>query len=230
LWQDHGLVFPSQAGTPMNADNFVKRSFKPLLKRTGLPQIAFHDLRHTFASLMLLNRAPQSRTGNDRAYSNKHYPGHLLLCTPGYAGRGGQVLRITLLLMGYCQTSVKKGRGMSPGPFTFLSFTCKTGGYLGALGRTRTCEVLIRSHFRSRTRADTEGHRETKLRFYRRYGSLGETRRDKKRHPIAVNTRIIKYTLGPKIVKPLMCFRNKTRGNGIAPLHAQALAKCARVF
>ena len=56
LWQDHGLVFPSQAGTPMNADNFVKRSFKPLLKRTGLPQIAFHDLRHTFASLMLLNR------------------------------------------------------------------------------------------------------------------------------------------------------------------------------
>ena len=24
LWQDHGLVFPSQVGTPMNPDNFVK--------------------------------------------------------------------------------------------------------------------------------------------------------------------------------------------------------------
>jgi integrase len=56
LWQDHGLVFPSQVGTPMHPDNFVKRSFKPLLERAGLPRLAFHDLRHTFASLMLLNR------------------------------------------------------------------------------------------------------------------------------------------------------------------------------
>lgn len=36
-WQDHGLVFPSQVGTPMNPDNFVKRSYKPLLERAGLP-------------------------------------------------------------------------------------------------------------------------------------------------------------------------------------------------
>ena len=36
----------------------------------------------------------------------------------------------------------QKGRGMSPGPFTFLSFACKTGGYLGALGRTRTCAFI----------------------------------------------------------------------------------------
>ena len=27
--------------------------FKPLLKRTGLPQIRFHDLRHTCATLLL---------------------------------------------------------------------------------------------------------------------------------------------------------------------------------
>src|SRR5215208_1758284 len=30
------------------------------------------------------------------------------------------------------------------------------------LGRTRTCDLLIRSHFRSETRADTEGQAETK--------------------------------------------------------------------
>ncbi len=36
-WRDHGLVFPSQVGTPMNPDDFIKRSYKPLLKRAGLP-------------------------------------------------------------------------------------------------------------------------------------------------------------------------------------------------
>ena len=29
------------------------RSFKPLLKRAGLPPIRFHDLRHTAATLLL---------------------------------------------------------------------------------------------------------------------------------------------------------------------------------
>jgi integrase len=55
LYSDQGLVFPSQAGTPMNARNLTARSFKPLLTRAGLPDIRFHDLRHTFATIMLQN-------------------------------------------------------------------------------------------------------------------------------------------------------------------------------
>jgi integrase len=31
----------------------VRRSFKPLLKEAGLPDIRFHDLRHTAATLLL---------------------------------------------------------------------------------------------------------------------------------------------------------------------------------
>ncbi len=58
-WQDHGLVFPSQVGTPMNPDNFVKRSYKPLLERARLPQMPFHCLRHTFATLMMPNGHPK---------------------------------------------------------------------------------------------------------------------------------------------------------------------------
>jgi integrase len=54
-YQDGGLVFASHRGTPMNAKNLTARSFKPLLKRAGLPDIRFHDLRHTFATLMLQN-------------------------------------------------------------------------------------------------------------------------------------------------------------------------------
>lgn len=47
------LVFPSTAGTPMKADNLRKRNLKPDLARAGLPELTLHELRHTFASIML---------------------------------------------------------------------------------------------------------------------------------------------------------------------------------
>ena len=37
----------------MARQNLASRSFKPLLKRSGLPPIRFHDLRHTCATLLL---------------------------------------------------------------------------------------------------------------------------------------------------------------------------------
>jgi integrase len=52
-YQDHGLVFATYTGTPVNPENLVKRSFKPLLERAGLLEIRFHDLRHTCATLLL---------------------------------------------------------------------------------------------------------------------------------------------------------------------------------
>ena len=53
LYQDHGLIFSSENGTPLNPENLVKRSFKLLLKKADLPEIRFHDLRHTCATLLL---------------------------------------------------------------------------------------------------------------------------------------------------------------------------------
>lgn len=52
-WQDHGLIFATHKGTPLDAQNVVNRSFKPLLRRAGLPDIRWHDLRHTCATLLL---------------------------------------------------------------------------------------------------------------------------------------------------------------------------------
>jgi integrase len=52
-WQDNGLVFTNSKGTPLDAQNVVNRSFKPLLEQAELPTIRFHDLRHTCATLML---------------------------------------------------------------------------------------------------------------------------------------------------------------------------------
>lgn len=53
LWQENGLVFPSQVGTPIGGRNLI-RHFKIRLKRAGLSStFRFHDLRHTCATLLL---------------------------------------------------------------------------------------------------------------------------------------------------------------------------------
>ena len=53
LNQAGGLVFSTQTGTLINPSNLRNRSFKPLLKRAGLRNMCFHDLRHTCATLLL---------------------------------------------------------------------------------------------------------------------------------------------------------------------------------
>ena len=47
------LIFPNKAGGPINHNNLVNRHFNPTLKAAGLPIIRFHDLRHTYASLLI---------------------------------------------------------------------------------------------------------------------------------------------------------------------------------
>src|SRR5215218_7547409 len=53
LYRDDGLVFTSGVGTLINPSNLRRRSLAPLLQRAELPQIRFHDLRHTCATLLL---------------------------------------------------------------------------------------------------------------------------------------------------------------------------------
>jgi integrase len=52
LWQNLDLVFPNLLGRSRGSSN-VSRNLHQLLDRAGLPQIRFHDLRHTAATLML---------------------------------------------------------------------------------------------------------------------------------------------------------------------------------
>ena len=47
-------VFPSPTGDPMSPDS-VLHMLHRVLKRAGLPEVRFHDLRHTFATLALQN-------------------------------------------------------------------------------------------------------------------------------------------------------------------------------
>ena len=53
LWQDHDLVFPSRFGTPLDPRNAL-RAFVAVARRAGLEGVGLHTLRHTSASLMLV--------------------------------------------------------------------------------------------------------------------------------------------------------------------------------
>jgi integrase len=78
-WQEHGLLFPSENGTPIQPRNLI-RHFKIALEHAKLPNIRFHDLRHTAASLMDLDGVPtsvvQSLLGHSDATMTRHYSGH----------------------------------------------------------------------------------------------------------------------------------------------------------
>jgi len=51
-WQENDLIFSSPTGNPLHS-RYVYQDFKNMLKKAGLPDMRFHDLRHTAATLML---------------------------------------------------------------------------------------------------------------------------------------------------------------------------------
>ncbi len=75
------MIFPSSMATPMDPSNMY-HNFKKLLKISGLPDIRFHDLRHTAATLMLQQginpKVVQERLGHsDISLTLNTYP-HVL--------------------------------------------------------------------------------------------------------------------------------------------------------
>ena len=47
------LVFPSDVGGPLDGENFRHRVFVKTIEKSDIPRFRFHDIRHTFASLLL---------------------------------------------------------------------------------------------------------------------------------------------------------------------------------
>ena len=58
LWQDHGLVFASAVGTPLDNHN-VRREFRVITEAAGLGTTWVpRELRHTFVSLLSAHAVP----------------------------------------------------------------------------------------------------------------------------------------------------------------------------
>jgi len=82
---DLDLVFPNGAGKPENHGNMLRRGFYPTLRKAGIRKIRFHDLRHTYASLLIRqNEHPkyiQSQMGHSSIKVTMDIYGHLMEAT-----------------------------------------------------------------------------------------------------------------------------------------------------
>jgi len=53
FWQEHDYVFCTPLGTHIHPGHDILEEFKKLLKKASLPDIRFHDLRHSAATMLL---------------------------------------------------------------------------------------------------------------------------------------------------------------------------------
>lgn len=79
---ERNLIFCNREGNPIDANNMVKREFYPALERAGIRRIRFHDLRHTYASLLIAQgeniKFIQSQLGHSSAKTTLDRYGHLM--------------------------------------------------------------------------------------------------------------------------------------------------------
>lgn len=105
---ERDFVFRSQAGGPIDPDN-VDRAFKRYLTLAGLPEIRFHDLRHTHASLLIAAnvhpKAIQVRLGHSSITVTMDRYGHLM--PSAFEGVGE---RLEALLQGNRKATEPAGR------------------------------------------------------------------------------------------------------------------------
>lgn len=55
VWNDYDLIFCNREGLPLDMQNLTYRYFRPILKKAKLKQIRLYDLRHTHATLLLID-------------------------------------------------------------------------------------------------------------------------------------------------------------------------------
>ena len=51
-WKEHGLVFTSRYGGPIDSGHLDTRALKRYLKKAGLPSMPFHNLRHSVGTAL----------------------------------------------------------------------------------------------------------------------------------------------------------------------------------
>lgn len=81
IWEENDLIFTTKKGTPIRQRNLYTQ-FKSLLQKSDLPNIRFHDIRHTAATIMLNNGIPiltvSRRLGHSKPSITLDVYGHLI--------------------------------------------------------------------------------------------------------------------------------------------------------
>lgn len=77
-----GILFPSRCGNPTTSYVGNKTALQPALEAAGLPKIRLHDLRHTYASILIANRESlkyiQRMLGHESVNTTVDTYGHLI--------------------------------------------------------------------------------------------------------------------------------------------------------
>ena len=79
---ENDLVFPNPEGKPQNHTRMLRKSFHPTLIRAELPRMRFHDLRHTYASMLIEQgeniKYVQAQLGHSSIHMTLDVYGHLM--------------------------------------------------------------------------------------------------------------------------------------------------------
>jgi integrase len=83
LESTNGLVFHTRTGKQINRSTLARNSLKPALEKAGITKhIRFHDLRHTFASILIDQKHPETYIAEQMGHSSsdvtRRIYGHLI--------------------------------------------------------------------------------------------------------------------------------------------------------
>ena len=133
------LVFLSKAGTVLDVSNLIHYYFLPCIEKAGLRRFRFHDLRHTFGSLLIQNGASLVYVKDQMGHSSIQ----VTVDTYGHLIPGADVAWVDRL---DDPTSPQlSATPAQPEENIDVPDNVEVIEIIGEPGRTRTCNPLIKS-------------------------------------------------------------------------------------